>query len=293
MIHAFLIIFHNNFSQLKELIHFLDDKDFLLVLGIDEKVNTPSIKQEITFCIQKSMYKYLELKVFWGGVSQIKSTLKRCRIACRYDIDYIHFLTGVDVPLMTKRKMKEFFDEKSGLEFVEYAPENYSFAYFKCNYYHFFIENQYYRTSIILKLLNHVSVRMQKMIGLTRKRSHLYHGSAYFSITIKLMNYLLEQEEKIINRYKYTLGADEVWLQTELKSSPFCKSIYNFENSDANLRYIDWEHREGSSPHTFTIEDEERLLKVINTKYLFARKFDENKDKEIIVKIYRYLEKNK
>lgn len=291
MKHAWMIMFHNNFSQLQELIRYLDDDDSLFVLGIDGRVANSELKKEILSCIHKSTYKWLELKIFWGGASQIQSCLKMIRTACEYKVDYLHFLTGVDVPLMTKRNMTAFFEKHQGVEFVEYAPENYSFAYFKCNYYHLFIENQHYRTNTLLKFFNHSCVRMQKLLGINRKRAQLYHGSAYFSVTSQFANYLLASEETIVKNYRYTLGADEVWIQTELKRSPFCEKIYDFESSDGNLRFIDWKHREENSPHTFTIEDEKELLAIMDTKYLFARKFDENRDREIIARIYSALEK--
>jgi len=53
-------------------------------------------------------------------------------------------------------------------------------------------------------------------------------------------------------------------------------------NSGPDIRYIDWEHYEGTSPHTMRIEDYESLMK---SDCLFARKFDSDIDSEIIEKI--------
>jgi hypothetical protein len=49
------------------------------------------------------------------------------------------------------------------------------------------------------------------------------------------------------------------------------------------MRYIDRINNEGSSPHTLTINDKDILA---NSDMLWARKFDENKDNEIIEWVY-------
>lgn len=141
----------------------------------------------------------------------------------------------------------------------------------------------------MLKILNHPIVRLQKLLRIYRKRKELYHGSAYFSISNTFMEYLLEREDVIIKMYRYTLGADEVWMQSEIISSPFYDKIYKKEKAWGNLRYIDWERRRGNSPYAFKMNDYNELIQIFNTRYLFARKFNEKEDKQIINKIYRIL----
>lgn len=57
--------------------------------------------------------------------------------------------------------------------------------------------------------------------------------------------------------------------------SPYANNIY-----DDDLRYTDWKR---GNPYIFTIEDYD-ILKSSNK--LFARKFDEKKDLEIINRLY-------
>lgn len=52
------------------------------------------------------------------------------------------------------------------------------------------------------------------------------------------------------------------------------------------LRYIDWEN----GPEYPKILREEDYEKIIDSKALFGRKFDENVDKNIIDKIYKKIE---
>ena len=78
--------------------------------------------------------------------------------------------------------------------------------------------------------------------------------------------------------------ADESFLQTLVYNSSFRNKLYKrgIENDDymACLRYIDWSR---GNPYIWRIEDYDQL---INSNYLFARKFDEKESKELIEKIY-------
>ena len=104
-------------------------------------------------------------------------------------------------------------------------------------------------------------------------------GSQWFSITHEFALYILKEENLIENMIKYSDCADEIFLQTL-----FLKK-YNIKdfNQYSNLRYIDWNR---GKPYTFKEEDYNQIM---HGKYMFARKFDEKVDNEIILKIYNKL----
>lgn len=82
--------------------------------------------------------------------------------------------------------------------------------------------------------------------------------------------------------FKYTLNADEIFIQTLLINSPFKCKIYQpqeYNSGKMNQRQIDWKR---GKPYTYTIDDYDFLVK---SPLLFARKFDCKKDVEIIDKI--------
>ena len=94
--------------------------------------------------------------------------------------------------------------------------------------------------------------------------------------------------EKLINKmYSHTFCSDEVFLQTICyNNEKFRTNLYYQgydDNYKANMRYIMWKNKK---PHTWRLEDYEEL---INSNYLFARKFDEKIDNQIIEKIYKKL----
>jgi hypothetical protein len=73
-------------------------------------------------------------------------------------------------------------------------------------------------------------------------------------------------------------------LGTIIANSKYWSQVYNKDVSwDGHMRYIDRINNEGSSPHTLTINDKDILA---NSDMLWARKFDENKDNEIIEWVY-------
>jgi hypothetical protein len=224
-----------------------------------------------------------------GGYSQIRAEFTLLKKAVSEKYDYYHLLQGSDFPIKTQSDIDEFFEKNKGMEFIEYAPQDYEFAKWKCDYYHFLVDNRFYRKSKFLKAISHGLVQMQKILKIKRDDELLYHGSALFSITHQCAQYVLEHEKTIQQKYKTCIAADEVFLQTLIMNSPYKDYIYHFENSDGNLRYIDWEHKKGSSPKTFEIGDFEKLMS-LPEQYCFARKFSDS-NIDIVKKIMKVLER--
>ena len=104
-------------------------------------------------------------------------------------------------------------------------------------------------------------------------------GAQWFSITHDFALYLLHERHLIDKYFSKGLCTDEIFLQSIAYSSPYKDSIV-----DNNMRLIDW-HR--GNPYTFTISDYEQL---ITSDCLFARKFDENIDMDIVVKLFDYIQ---
>lgn len=103
--------------------------------------------------------------------------------------------------------------------------------------------------------------------------------------------YLVSHKKFIFKICRATVCADECYKQYLLCNSPFAEKIFkNSEGRTDDLREIDWERRVKDSPHVYTIEDLQRLKQ--STK-LFARKFDEKIDSQVIDAIIEYVELRK
>ena len=128
---------------------------------------------------------------------------------------------------------------------------------------------------------------LRKMLNIIKPRKldyDFYGGSQWTNYTHncvgKMFEYL-KKNKKYIKRYKWTNCADEIFFQTLIKQINGINIINNC------LRYIDWESGP-EHPRTLRINDYEKIMKSGN---LFARKFDEAVDNEIIDKIYETIEK--
>ena len=73
MQHAFLIIAHNNFNQLKKLIKLLDANNHDIYIHIDKK-SKDFIRADFDGIAKKSkVFIYQEYKIYWGGFSQVQT----------------------------------------------------------------------------------------------------------------------------------------------------------------------------------------------------------------------------
>lgn len=71
---------------------------------------------------------------------------------------------------------------------------------------------------------------------------------------------------------------------TVIVNSKYRDQIYeSYRSSGGHMRLIDRERPEGASPHTLTMDDWDTIRQC---PYLGARKFDMNKDSNIIDKVF-------
>ena len=126
-------------------------------------------------------------------------------------------------------------------------------------------------------------IQLQKGLKYSRTKNNaltFLKGCNWFSITHEAAQYVVNNYPRFKSIFRFSLIADEMFMQTILYNSPLSNTI-----ADKNLRLIDWNR---GAPYTFVSED---FPEIINSDRLFARKFDERVDKEVILKIYDYLNK--
>lgn len=228
------------------------------------------------------------IEVNWAGVSQITATLNLMQAALENTPkpDYIHFMQGADLPLKTPDEIDSFFKSHDN-EFINFQPQNYEFAKYKVLCKHYFTNLPGFRSNKMLKLLNHGIAHLQKPFIDESKQQ--YHGSALFSISGAFAQKVVADREEIERRYKYSLAADEVFMQNYIMDSEFKDRL---TEDYSNARLVDWGRREGNSPRTFLMEDSEKILDAMNTEGIcFARKFVASTDMDIVRLIESELKK--
>lgn len=290
---AILITAYKNYHHLEEIIHCFDTS-FELYIHIDKKSKISDL--ELTNLRKHEIVKLVEqkYKVNWGGFNHLKAILYLTQQALQNpENKYFHLITGHDFPVKSSSYFVDFFDKNSNTEFLSYFdfpdpksgwPGNNGLdriEYF--NFYDFWNAKNHNGNQKI-KLL----IRLQKRFGFKRKISSkmpkLYGGSTYWSLSRECLEYVLEFTKKnkfVLNRFKYTLCAEEFYFQTVIMNSIFADKVAN-----DNLRHIDWVARNGNNP---AILDETDYEKLIQTNAVFARKFEYPQSTGLINKIKSFV----
>lgn len=279
--HAYLILAHNNFGQLRKLVSLLDDPRNDIFIHIDGRAHFNGRKWQNVCRHSALVFTKRRFRVHWGGYSIIRSEMELLKTATSFgEYDYYHLLSGADLPLKSQDTIHEFFDKNGGQEFLNLWDMTEE-AQLRFRYYTLFPEGaRNFITAYFNKIVkNHLRKRGRTINdGIEFK-----YGSQWFSITDSLARYAVTQEDWIDKVFSHTCICDEVFFATLVWNSGFRDKI---SPKNTNLRRIDWPHKAARHPITFRTGDFESLM---NCDAFWARKFSENVDNEIIEKIYNRL----
>ncbi len=266
-----MIAVHKNHNQAMRLINHLK-KDFDLYVHIDKKS-----KLNIKSFDNVKVYK--KFRVQHAGISQVITTLFLIEEAFKNNYDRFVFISGQDIPLKSNKEIINFFEENKNKEFISFEDITNNESCFnemsyRLNTYNFGL---WYRKLLSRK----VRVSISNISFLKRETpNNIYYGSSWINLTKESINYILDyitKNKKYLDRFKFTWGADEFFFQSILLNSPFKEQCVN-----NCLRYLIWQ---GGVPITFKSEHYDMIKNNINDN-LFARKFDENIDTNIIDMLY-------
>ena len=292
--HAYLIMAHDNPGQLSKLIRLLDDERNDIFVHIDKK--SESFPMEMfDSLVRKSTLKVITRKeCFWAGYSQVDIELDLLATATQQGhYRYYHLLSGHDLPLKTQNQIHAFFDCHDE-EFITFngGGGRYHAKYTK--YRHLFLEINTFRTSKLLKILDEFFVQIQALFNVDSQKKRndknwqFCDGWQWFSITDDFAKYILSQREYIQRIFKDTKASDEFLMATLAYNSQYYERIYQRKNETGygSMRFINFV---SGKPYIFRNSDFNKLM---SSSCIFARKFDETVDKEIIEKIYLSLKGN-
>lgn len=287
--HAYLIICHGHWEILKCLLQTLDDERNDIYVHVDKKVKefpetvlkSAVLKSKLIFVPRR--------QINWGGYSQIESELSLLLEAIKTYHSYYHLLSGVDFPIKTQDEIHKFFDDHQGSNYIKYDWNSMrSNSHLeRIREYHFFQEKigrNLGKMAAFWWYAEKSSLRFQKKISVNRikgREEEFFKGTNWFSITHEMASFVISKTDYIERNFRYSLCADEIFLQTIASDSPFKKNIV-----DDTLRFIDWKR---GNPYIFRSADYDLL---IESDKLFARKFDENVDIEIVKRLSKQLISN-
>lgn len=277
--HAYLIIAHNEFDVLGTLLRMIDDERNDIYLHVDKKVQNIE-KYNLDANVNKAKLYILQdrISVTWGDFSQIECELRLLKEAIKEQHDYYHLLSGVDLPIKDQNKIHDFFERCGGKEFVHVDAPILDEEYIRRVDKYWFINRR--KRNLPQKVLNKLLLAVQMPVHrCTKSNLHYQKGANWFSITHSFAQYVVRQSDVVRKTFKYTITADEMFLQTLLCSSDFINNLYDKSMNGeygAIKREIDWNRGE---PYVYRMED---LSYLLNSTNFFARKFSWNVDSKIV-----------
>lgn len=286
--HAYLVMAHNNFGVLKKQLELLDDERNDFFIHIDQRAkdfNEAWLLQNIKY----SKVQFIKReKVFWADYSQtqVEINLIREAINNRGEYAYLHLLSGADLPIKSKEYIFNFFLNDNRIYLCCMSSKD-SYQKIRTRYYFPFINTNYYRKSKLVKGCSLALGILQSLIGINRHKKKGNYGICYcgwnwFSIPQDFAEYILQNESKIYSTFHHTLASDESFMQTVAMNSIFKERIYKLDSREEGaMRRIDWQR---GGPYTFRTEDYDYIM---SSPYLYARKFEETIDSDIIDRIYQ------
>lgn len=279
--HAYLIIAHDQFDLLEKLLECIDDERNDIYLHVDSKA--PFEPERIEKLVRNSRIEFIpRIHIKWGGFNMVKCEymLLEAALESGRNYDYVHLLSGADLPLKNQDAIHRFFDENQGKEFVHFASAAPTETVLgRVRYYHFASGRRNFFNRFVTRSEN----VLQRALGVDRiKDLKVQRGSQWFSVTGDFAKYLVSQKSFVFKQFKNTVIPDEFFVQTVMINSDFAENLYSKSFDDdhaACMRCIDWTR---GHPYTFKSEDYDELM---NSGCLFARKFSMLEDKKIVKRI--------
>lgn len=290
--HAYLIIAHHQFKLLELLCRCLDHPLHDIYIHLDSKVDSFDY-DELKNQLHWSTVNFISsrVNVSWGGYSMIRAELELFKSAVSGGYEYYHIVSGVDLPLLTAQELYDFFHKNRGKEFVHFSSAEYcnsDSVFDRIKYYHLLQErigHSFSVTYFIEKLIVGVQrkLKVNRLKGLS---DTIKCGAQWVSLSHEFVSYMLTKEPWIERTFRWSLCADEVFIQTIIWNSHFQKNLY-FPNELGDyhscMRYVDWKR---GNPYIFRLEDFDELT---SADFAFARKFDYDVDPELCKRLTKWV----
>ena len=284
--HAYLILAHQRFGQLRKLLGTLDDPRNDIFVHVDKR-SSFNPEEWKDACKNAGLYFIPKrYRVHWGGFSIIRSELELLREStANGKYEYYHLLSGMDLPIKSQDAIHAFFKEHAGSEFLNFwKPEGIESRFM---YYTPLPERN---RNFVTRFINSAAKRLQMLVGFSiNKGIDFKYASQWFSITDECASYVLSMKDWIEKTFRHASICDEIFLATLVWNSPFKDRLYDATEADkqsvneSSMRYLDWRSEGGRyprrHPRIFTAGDFDMLMKV---PHMWARKFDEKTDGKII-----------
>jgi len=276
---AYIIHSYKLPDQLARLVNSLATTDAYFFIHVDKKIKISPFKKALENTEAKNIIWVEREYSNWGTIACVKAVLNALLVALNHKehLEYFYCLSGQDYPIQSKIFIEQFFEKNKNTDFVKYFPLPYSGwkggGIHRYNRFHFIIsKNRYIRR--LVNIVNFFLPRRKMPYDLKP-----FGGEFYLGLSRKSAEYIknfMQTHSLYLPFFKYSYIPEEIFFQTILLNGP--EEIINDINNET-LTYIDWQKQKVSLPAVLTSEDFENSKK---SDMLFARKFDENINNEIL-----------
>lgn len=278
---AILVLAHAYKSQLLRLVQRLSP-DFDVFVHLDKRSALSPADVEVA----QNVRAFKEHRVYWGSYSMILATVSLLKAAARAgSYDRYLLISGQDVPIKDNEAIAAFFDANRTTEYIEYIrlPNPYwqGGGLDRVSRYHPTSTRGAQGTALQLLKLEHSFFKRLNMVLGERKIDHQFHGGAnWFNLTgacVRGILDYLDANPAFLSRFKYTVSCDEIFMQTAIHNIGAGDSVVS-----SCLRYVDW----NAGPEYPRILRTADYQKLVESDMLFARKFDDSVDPDIVEMLY-------
>lgn len=282
---AYIIEAHKYPNQVYRLVSRLNDGFSEFFIHIDITVDIAPFKifsdfNNIVHFIERANSK-------WAGFGSVQATLNGLKAvkASGKKFDRIILLSGQDYPIKSNNYINDFFANSPHSVFVDYFPiPDYKKwpgsdrgGWYRVDKY--YIGLKWYETfcSKCLNLLSNYIPFLKRNIPNGMKP---YTGSAWWILDMYALNYILDYDKNHPEYrafHQFTFVPDELYMHMLIANSTDETVVRSVENNDK--RFMIWETSYCAHPNTLRKTDFQAIQ---SSDGLFARKFDENTDAEIL-----------
>jgi hypothetical protein len=304
----YIILAHFNPKQLVRLIGSLNDSDTFFYIHIDKRSEIEVFKTVIN--LPNVFFLENRIKCKWGDISLVQATML-CMQAVLNDSreGYCILISGQDYPIKTNEQLNVFLKKNREYDFVELLPvaklwsnkrwrvriEQYKFDFsdkradfvvlpylFSWRIFHPF------NVWGLLKALVKSTPSLNLILKKRKFPNYLtpYAGSQWWALrveTVKKIFAFLEEHPDFLSYNQRSFCADEFFFQSIL----YYLDETNQIQVKPNLTFVNWKVDKAPSPEDLGIDDFKKLTQ-LPEPYFFARKFNTEKDSDILDQLDEY-----
>jgi hypothetical protein len=282
---AYIIVAHKNPGQLNRLVSRLNDNESEFYLHIDKKAD---IEQFLMIGNIGEMVHFTErFDATWGGYGIIKPYLSALNDIKKSPVkfDRVILLSGQDYPIKSNADINEFFEKSPYSNFIDFGPipnldkwpGHDRGGLYRVDKYYFGTK---WHEKFCSKSLNMLSTYLPFLRRKIPNGMLPYTGQTWWNLDMQAVNYILDfhnNHPEYMDFHKNTFVADELFVHMIIANSKDQQLLQSIENSEK--RFTIWHDVRDAHPKML---DKHDIDAIITSNDLFARKFDDNYDAEIL-----------